>query len=382
MLRGGTVLAVVLALGVGCGKDKAGPESRGSSQMFSDEGVLYALGDTEPYTGPVTDYHPNGVKSYQYEVINGKLQGTVTEWYKSRQKMTESTLKDGELVGVMTGWYKNGKKEYEMPLDGGEIHGTGTEYYESGQRKSQTPYVKGKREGREIGFDENDRKLWEADWKADRLHGEYVEFYPSGKRLSLKPYVAGVNKGTCTVWFENGERSEETKFDGDKPVGTHFEWYPNTKLKSQKTYSSSLLVRVAEWYDTGQKLREVSYSNGRPTSQKQWDAKGVQIVASGEASLPPVPGNKKPKTDPSTDPAKPNPNAPARRIAWQTAQLETVYKGKATTVLEKAFGAPDAKRGDTWVYNKMVIFDSKTRRRLNTVNFLIQDGLVVLVQCN
>lgn len=382
MVRVGTALLVVLALGAGCGKNQDGPEFRGSSQMFNDQGVLYALGDTEPYTGPVIDYHPNGVKSYQYEVKKGVPQGPVTEWYQSRQKMTESTLKDGELVGVMTGWYPNGKKEYEMPLEEGEIHGAGTEYYESGQRKSQTPYVKGKREGREIGFDENGIKLWEADWKADRLEGAYVEFYPSGKRRSLKPYVAGVNKGACTFWFENGERSKEAKFDGDKPVGTHFEWYPNGELKSQKNYSSGLLVRVAEWYETGKKSREISYSNGRPTSQKQWDAKGTLLVASGEASLPPVPGNKNPKTGSSSGPSKPNPKAPARRIAWKTAQLEMVYKGKTTDVLEKAFGAPDAKRGDTWVYNNMTIFSSRTGRRLTTVNFLIQDDLVVLVQSN
>jgi hypothetical protein len=65
-----------------------------------------------------------------------------------------------------------------------------------------------------------------------------------------------------------------------------------------------------------------------------------------------------------------------------SAQLNSIYKGKTTAVLEAAFGVPDTKRGDTWVYNKMIMFDSKTRRRLNTVNFLIQDGLVVLVQCN
>ena len=81
-------------------------------------------------------------------------------------------------------------------------------------------------------------------------------------------------------------------------------------------------------------------------------------------------------------PPKPNLNAPARLQRWTTASIKNVYQGKTTAVLEKAFGVPDTKREDTWVYNKMTIFNSQTGRRLNTVNFLIQDGLVVLVQCN
>ena len=75
---------------------------------------------------------------------------------------------------------------------------------------------------------------------------------------------------------------------------------------------------------------------------------------------------------------------PQRARAAKDVALRAVgyLQGQTTAVLEAAFGVPDAKRGDTWVYNKMIIFDCKTRRRLNTVNFLIQDGLVVLVQSN
>ena len=78
----------------------------------------------------------------------------------------------------------------------------------------------------------------------------------------------------------------------------------------------------------------------------------------------------------------PNPNAPGRRMAWNAAQLVAIYTGKTAAVVEAAFGLPDAKRGDTWVYGNMTIINPTTRQRLTTANFLIQDGKVVLVEAN
>ena len=69
-------------------------------------------------------------------------------------------------------------------------------------------------------------------------------------------------------------------------------------------------------------------------------------------------------------------------MVWNAAQLSTVYTGKPSTVVEAAFGLPDTKRGDTWVYNNMTIIDPTTRQRLTTANFLIRDGKVVLVEAN
>ena len=370
---------MLLALGWGCGRDDGGPAVRGSTQIFNDGGTLYALGETDPYTGPVIDFHPNGKKSYAYRVENGRPQGTVTEWYASGQKKTESTLKDGVLVGKMVGWHENGKKEYEMPLEDGEIHGTGNEYYGRGPIRSLTPYVKGKREGREVGYTEAGIKLWEAAWKADRLEGEYVEFYASSQRKSLTPYMAGKIKGKSIGWFEDGGKAWESNWDGEKPVGSHLEWYPNKELKSQKTYSGGLLVTIADWHRNGKKSREISFANGRPTSQKQWDENGTLVVATGTAALPPVAGKPGPTTG---ELPKPNPNAAGRRMVWLPSQLAALYKGKTAVVVEAAFGVPDMKAGNTWVYNKITLLDPNNRRRLATVNFVMQDGMVVLVRFN
>ena len=367
-------VALISALVAGCSDKKDGPEYLGSTQMINDKGVLYALGDSKPYNGPIIDYHPNNVKRYQVEVKNGVPQGVATEWYKNGQKMTVTMLENGQAMGAIKGWYRNGKMEYEMPIKNGEIEGIGIEYYETDAKKSETPYVKGSRNGRERGYAETGYKLWEADWRDDKLHGNYIEFYASGKTNSLTPYVTGLNKGTSTGWHETGGKAWQAKWDGNKPVGTHYEWFPDGKLKRQQSFANSKLTMISEWYANGQKTMEASYGNGKLTAQKRWDAEGKLVIASGTSALPPVSGKENPKQ------LKPDPNAPGRQERWTTVKIKMVYEGKTASVLEKAFGLPDAKRGDTWVYNNMIIFDPSTGRRLTTVNFLIADDMVALVQ--
>ena len=268
--------------------------------------------------------------------------------------MTETTLENGQATGAIKGWYRSGKLEYEMPIKNGEIDGIGIEHYETGTKKSETPYVKGSRNGRERGYAETGYKLWEAVWRDDKLHGNYVEFYASGKTNSLTPYVTGLNKGTSTGWYETGEKAWQAKWAAKKPLGTHFEWFPNGQLKRQQSFANGKLMMISEWYANGQKTMEATYSNGKLTAQRRWDPEGKLVIASGTSALPPVTEEKTPSQP------KPNPNAPGRRMRWNAAQLSTIYTGKPSTVVEAAFGLPDTKRGDTWVYGNMTIIDPTT----------------------
>ena len=376
--RGMIPVALTLSLMLGCGGKEDGPEYYGSTQMINEKGVLYALGDTDPYNGPIIDYYPNRVKKYHVLIKDGVPIGAASEWYKSGQKKMEASYINGQAAGVIKGWYHSGKKEYEMPIKNGEIDGIGIEYYETGSKKSETPYVNGSRSGRELGYDKSGHKLWEADWRNDKLHGDYIEFYASGKTNSLTPYVIGLNKGTSTGWHENGEKAWQAKWSGKKPVGTHYEWFPNGQLKRQQSFDNGKLMMISEWYATGQKTMEASYSNGKLTAQKRWNTDGKLVIASGTSALPTVVGKK----DSDQSPPKPNPNSPGRRKVWNAVQLSKIYTGKPSTTVQSTFGLPDTKRGDTWVYGNMTIIDPTTRRRFTTANFLIRGGKVMLVEAN
>ena len=49
-------------------------------------------------------------------------------------------------------------------------------------------------------------------------------------------------------------------------------------------------------------------------------------------------------------------------------------------MLETAFGAPDEKQGDVWVYKKLSIVNTATRQRLTSAHFYISNGKVILVE--
>ena len=133
------------------------------------------------------------------------------------------------------------------------------------------------------------------------------------------------------------------------------------------------------WDANGVKIQEATYKDGQMLSDKRWNAKGELIAALGTAATGETP--KPPPNVTAPENAKPNPNAIGRRNIWTTAQITGIYKGKPTATLLAAFGPPDQRLGDTWVY-RMMRFRAGNRLVAATVSFVIADNKVDLVQVN
>ena len=103
-------------------------------------------------------------------------------------------------------------------------------------------------------------------------------------------------------------------------------------------------------------------------TQKRWDANGKLLLSEGGAAA------RKP------DPPKPNPFSTGRRTPWVSGQINRVYKDKAADVVQSAFGTPDEKQGDVWVYKNLTIINVATRQRFTTAHFYISKGKVILVE--
>ena len=380
-IAAGTVAMVLIGALLWMDRPQAEPPSfRNSDQLLTESGRLFAVGDSAPYSGPVMDYHPNGNKAYSVTVVDGVAQGLAREWHENGQKKTEATLQDGEAVGVLRGWYDNGQPRYDVPLQNGEAEGITTEYYPGGQRRNETMYARGQRHGTETGYSEAGLLEWKAEWRHDRLHGEYTEFYPNGQKRSATQYESGITEGPATGWFESGEKSWTAQWADDTPVGTHMEWYVSGQLMRQKQFSAGQLTVLHEWHRNGKAMVEAVYAKGLLVSQKRWDDNGTLLLTMGEAN-PPRSNTPKPVVTENPD-DKPNPNAAGRRTAWVTTRLNAVYQGKSSATVKAAFGAPDQRLGDTWVYRGMMIIDLISRRRLSTAQFLIKDGKVLEVVAN
>ena len=66
MIRGGVltlIIAIVALFGAGCSGDKDKVEYFSTDQLLMSEGKFYSLGESEPYTGTVVDWHSTTTKN-------------------------------------------------------------------------------------------------------------------------------------------------------------------------------------------------------------------------------------------------------------------------------------------------------------------------------
>ena len=154
------------------------------------EGVFYAKGETEPFTGTAIFNRGDGSRT-ETPFVNGKMHGTQI-WY----------FKDGST------------KTSEF------VHGTGTviSYYEDGSKKWETPYANGKMHGRRIEYNQDGSKKYESTLVNGKQHGTVIHYREDGSTHSEIPYVDGKRHGTAIVYNEDGSKKFEAVFENDKMI--------------------------------------------------------------------------------------------------------------------------------------------------------------------
>ena len=111
------VLAVVALVVAGCQSAKQLAHN-GQVSIFrpelwlKDDGLYYAAGADEPYTGKHEAWYINGDKAWEGEMTNGKRHGQYTQWYPENGGQHVAGLyQDGRRDGAWGQWYPNGQAE-------------------------------------------------------------------------------------------------------------------------------------------------------------------------------------------------------------------------------------------------------------------------------
>ena len=79
---------------------------------LKDDGLYYAAGADEPYTGKHEAWYIKGDKAWEGEMLNGKRHGEYTQWYPENGGQHVAGLyQDGSRDGAWGQWYPNGKAE-------------------------------------------------------------------------------------------------------------------------------------------------------------------------------------------------------------------------------------------------------------------------------
>jgi len=128
------LITILFLIPIGC-------QDISSKEVIIKNGLLYKIGESDPFTGIVRGYSREG--------------------YRSCKMKYEKKYKNGIRQGNTKFWYPNGKLESVEPYSGGTINGVITRYYKSGKIKSRIHIVDDQRGGSkgEQFWDENESTL-------------------------------------------------------------------------------------------------------------------------------------------------------------------------------------------------------------------------------
>jgi len=131
-------------------------------------GRWYRPTDTNPFTGIMLDFYPDGAILARSVIsnglpngfsetwfTNGQLQvrenfkngvsdGFRQKWYETGAKMSEANIIDGKITGVFQSWYENGRPKERIEMKGGEPDGVAWAFYPSGFTSAETALQEGK----------------------------------------------------------------------------------------------------------------------------------------------------------------------------------------------------------------------------------------------
>jgi antitoxin component YwqK of YwqJK toxin-antitoxin module len=210
--------------------------------MFS-LAVLAADGDKN------ITYYESGATQFEYNYLNGKLNGVSREYYDSGdakvkgELRAELTYRDGKLEAKKE-YLRNGKlsnelriadgKRYETQLAyysgtdvlfrerhlvDGKLHGLEQEYYQDGKTlKAERNYVDGKKQGKAKGFHSNGNL--QGDWDfAEGLPVKAVIFYRSGEKwLEHSHFLDGRLNGVSKEYDKKGNLIAHRLYEDDRMV--------------------------------------------------------------------------------------------------------------------------------------------------------------------
>ena len=171
------------------------------------------------------------------------------------------------------------------------------------------------------------------------MHGTFRIKYPGGKQTKYRVnYIQGLKNGTAYTWYADGTARSKSFYTNGFRVGPWTTFHPNGKTNKVKVLSTKIpgkVLRMAAFDLTGRPL-----TGKTPAGRKfQWQVNGTEA---------------------------------AKELSY--------YKGRPSSILTTAFGNPDQRRGNVWMYSGLTIRDIKTGQIKRTARFTVNNGTVAAVE--
>ncbi len=120
------------------------------------------------------------------------------------------------FTGLYREYYDNGQVKQDMILVNGKIDGQATLWYRSGTIKEIRMFKAGLRDGLWISFNEMEKKTGEASYKDDQKEGHWRIWDDNGVLRYEMYYRKGQKAGLWIMYDESGNKTSEKRYSDDK----------------------------------------------------------------------------------------------------------------------------------------------------------------------
>lgn len=247
------------------------------------------LNDFDENHGKQIAWHENGQIEAEEYFINGVSEKYITYTYyengvmasKAHCKLNFSEDSEDDLIedsgyfdGIVTSWYEDGQKSEEGLYEDGLKEGHWTKWHQNGQKSSEDFYQADYKYGKSTSWYSDGQKFEEVNYKKHAFHGKYITWHSNGQKEKEGHYVDDYKDGQWTYWYLTGQIESKINYKPDPIYFLDDQW-------SEDRENSSINGLVEDWYENGQKMRELQYKNGQLEGrQVVWDENGKKLEES------------------------------------------------------------------------------------------------------
>jgi antitoxin component YwqK of YwqJK toxin-antitoxin module len=177
------------------------------------------------------------------------------------QYQSKGRLINGKVDGKQTKWYKNGQKRIETNFKEDRKHGKWTQWFENGQISNEFIYKNGKKDVKQTRWYENGQIKQDGNYKDGIAIGKWTAWYEDGQILQELNYKDGKRDGKHTFWYEDGQIRAEVSWIDDKLDGKFTKWDENGQIKDESNYKEGKLYSIVDRHENGQIKSALYYSN-------------------------------------------------------------------------------------------------------------------------
>ncbi len=207
-------------------------------------------------------YYPNGFKSSEGYMRNGKPDGYWITYYVNGQKKSEGNRKNFLLDSIWIFYTELGDTLKKISYRQGKKNGYYWTYYTrldsdfvANIPKSKELYVDDKRQGFAYYYYPDGKLHYKIPYKDNYKHGTAYEYAPNGRIIAIDEYRYNnlVSHMPVNRYDKNGNKT-----------GTWIELYPDGKIKSEITYQQGLPDGVYKEYTPIGTLKKIEvYQKGK-----------------------------------------------------------------------------------------------------------------------